>query len=385
MRSTVKPSFGNSTAMNVAIMSRRHQHFWNCSLGWLGWLALTAVTPASAGVGYINHHLPAGYGTVAIQLIVSDYRVGEIFSLAPIGTVLRRLSGRTWESNTNGVNGWSDPSMQLSPAKGYVVRSPEPWTLTFVGEVPQGQLSVLLPRGRSYRASFAPQRGKLSTVLGFPGEPGTKVFTVDNLTGEPILLAEYRVTGWHPTEPDLFVANSIMIESPRTLTWTRQFWVNDPEPPPPPVGFAAHPQSVVAELGSEVVISAPPNVSGLQVQWQHNGVDIPDATAATLTIPAVQREDAGSYWLRMRGAGIEFSEYATVSVVDPYTQLSIQADSQWFRAVVPEFPEGWTPVLEYTLDFQQWETIPNAFANGGVYRAPVFSWLLPRYYRLRLE
>jgi hypothetical protein len=36
----------------------------------------------------------------------------------------------------------------------------------------------------------------------------------------------------------------------------------------------------------------------IQLQWQHNGVNIPNATASSLTLASLQASEAGSYtWL----------------------------------------------------------------------------------------
>jgi hypothetical protein len=49
-------------------------------------------------------------------------------------------------------------------------------TLTFVGEVLQGQLVNTLPVGNSVRASIVPQAGMISSDLGVPGEDGDGAF-----------------------------------------------------------------------------------------------------------------------------------------------------------------------------------------------------------------
>ena len=53
-------------------------------------------------------------------------------------------------------------------------------TVTFVGEVPQGDLSNALPKGFSIRSSQVPQEGKLSGDLGFPTDEGLTVYQFSN-------------------------------------------------------------------------------------------------------------------------------------------------------------------------------------------------------------
>lgn len=333
----------------------------------------------------MNHHLPAGWGTFCLQLNTYDFRVGSVLEFAPEGTELRRFTGRTWITNVKGVSGWSDPDMQLSLAEGYAVRCRQPTVLTTVGEFPEGNLKVMVPRGRHWRGSLAPQAGLLSSVLLFPAVPGLRVFTATGLASEPelALLAEYREQGWHPSEPVLSAGQALLFESPQTLIWSRQFFLNG-TPQNPPSGFADQPDSSVVSSGEDATFTAVPHIAGLQLQWQHNGVDLPGETNTTLTLTDVQREDAGSYWLRLTYAGFEFSEPARLAVVDPASRLLVQQDAFGFKRLVPEVPAGWTPGLESSVNFSDWQEITNAFANGS-YPLPLFPFEPRRHFRLRLE
>jgi multidrug efflux pump subunit AcrA (membrane-fusion protein) len=74
-------------------------------------------------------------------------------------------------------------ALVINPGDGVFVQNvaTTPLTLTFVGEVPQGNLSTALPKGFSIKANMVPQAIKPDQA-GLPGEPGDKVFRYNKTT-----------------------------------------------------------------------------------------------------------------------------------------------------------------------------------------------------------
>jgi len=108
-------------------------------------------------------------------------------------------------------------------------------TLTFVGEVPQGQLSNPLPKGFSIKSSQVPQDGK-PDALGLPGQGGDKIFRYNKTTksydgytySDLDNIWESNSTGL-PGLPVIPVGESFFLFRAQSAgTWTRNFSVNNP-------------------------------------------------------------------------------------------------------------------------------------------------------------
>jgi hypothetical protein len=88
-----------------------------------------------------------------------------------------------------------------------------------------------------------------------------------------------------------------------------------------PVTIQTQPVSAIATAaGGRATISVSAAGTGtLTYQWQRNGVDIPGATAATLTLPSTQAFHAGSYTCVITGSNgmAATTETATVTVSAP--------------------------------------------------------------------
>jgi hypothetical protein len=119
--------------------------------------------------------------------------------------------------------GWMDPTMTLSPGEGAYVIVPHGvvYTATFVGTVPQGSLSVELPRGLSLISSPVPQAGKLVADLKFPVADGDGIFRWDSASQE-FKAPNYLSFGeWDYGEPLMAVAEGFFLKAASQVTWSR--------------------------------------------------------------------------------------------------------------------------------------------------------------------
>jgi hypothetical protein len=97
----------------------------------------------------------------------------------------------------------------------------------------------------------------------------------------------------------------------------------------PPV-ITAQPQSqtIAGGLSATFNVGASPDLSGFSYQWRRNGIDLPDATNATLTLNGLGRNDAADYSvLVMNPAGAVASAVARLTVLMPPT-ITLQPQSQ---------------------------------------------------------
>src|SRR4051812_15813194 len=134
-------------------------------------------------VGYYDLNIPANkYVLLANQLNTTNNTIGGVLVNSPDGAIFQKfLNGYSAYVYDSLVPGWTpDGNATLNPGEGGFFKSPVATTLTFVGEVLQGNLTNTLPIYKyAVRSSIVPQSGTL-TQLGVPGEDGDVVQTYGN-------------------------------------------------------------------------------------------------------------------------------------------------------------------------------------------------------------
>jgi hypothetical protein len=172
-------------------------------------------------VGYVNVNAPQGFSMIANPLNNGGNKLSELLPSVPLGTSVFKFNSTTsqFESSTF-IAAWI-PDLTLNPGEGAFINLDAPTTLTFVGEVPQGELSNPIPAGFSIRASIVPQKGALDTVLGFPGALGDTVYF---FRGGAYASSTFIGTFVPAAEPN--VGESFFVNKAEPATWTRTFSVN---------------------------------------------------------------------------------------------------------------------------------------------------------------
>lgn len=194
-------------------------------------------------VGYVNVSVPLAaapkvltYAMLSNPLNGTNNNINTILPSVPDGSqVFRFTTGAGFnilETYYLGV-GWDPGTTELPPGEGFMmvldnVVSPNPTTVTFVGEVPQGNLTNAVPTGYSVKSSIVPQAGSLSAVLGFDPPSDTQVFKW-NIAAQtyPIIYTYFGGGLWDPSEPTVEVAEGFFILNPGSgFQWGRSFTVN---------------------------------------------------------------------------------------------------------------------------------------------------------------
>jgi hypothetical protein len=191
-------------------------------------------------VGYINVTVPAnGLALVANQLNTGEgatmNRIPDVFTAPRDGMIVYKYtsgSGFSINSATDVGDGfeWDNPNQTLSPGEGAFVQNPEntPMTITFVGEVPQGNLSTPIAVGLNLVSSQVPQAGELTPAgLGFPAADGDLVYKYDEGTQAYEPVYEFLVDAWDGRVPSVEVGEAFFVNKAAATTWTREFSVND--------------------------------------------------------------------------------------------------------------------------------------------------------------
>jgi hypothetical protein len=110
----------------------------------------------------------------------------------------------------------------IAPGTGYFLRVAGASTITYVGEVPQGTLTIPLVAGFNVVGSKVPQAGKLQADLGYVPANGDLVYTYAS-TGYTVFQYDDE---WLPSEPVLRVGEGIWVRKAAAGEWTRTFSVN---------------------------------------------------------------------------------------------------------------------------------------------------------------
>ena len=202
-------------------------------LGVASIVAAVAQTPVYSvnAVGYINVTIPKGFSMIANQLNATDSSVKALFTAVPGGTTIYKFdnakNGFVINQYDPDFQEWQDPAMTLKPGEGCFVNNPSanPFTVTFVGEVPQGDVGMSIPAGYSIISSNVPQSGTLGS-LGYTPAASDQVYKFDNATGYKISTFDPDFQSWDPSEPSVNVGESFFILKKAAGTWTRTFSVN---------------------------------------------------------------------------------------------------------------------------------------------------------------
>jgi len=142
-------------------------------------------------VGYINVTCPPGFSIIADHLYangnltpqyISPLLDSQLLDGAHNGVELFKFVSGSYASFTvNSSAAWSTPTVTtttFNPGEAAFLYNPFSTniTLTFVGTVPQGNLTNSMVQGFNLVSSIVPQSGAIDTVLGLTPAVGDEVF-----------------------------------------------------------------------------------------------------------------------------------------------------------------------------------------------------------------
>jgi hypothetical protein len=202
-------------------------------------------------VGYVNKTFAnAGFYIVANPLKAGGNTISEVIPTAPDATAIFRFtSAGGFADSISYVEGagWFTPTGPstdvLAPGEAFFIyidpSATLPVTMTFVGEVPQGDLTnpVSIPAGKfALIASQVPIKAGLGeAIMGFPAADADTVYFFDGATqGYKEAYSYVDGAGWYQgaaqSDPSPDVGEGFFLyadtSAPATRTWTRTFNVN---------------------------------------------------------------------------------------------------------------------------------------------------------------
>lgn len=180
-------------------------------------------------IGYAAVTLPPGFSMIANPLEAPNNTVSALFQGWPDGTTLNKFDTRIFRLTDNEVRDgkWLHASDELLPGHGAIFFNPtsEYKSLSFVGEVMQGNLSIPIPSGFSVRSSIVPQPGHLLDDLQFPISEGDVIHIFDR-DHQKYVLHPYENGKWKAGQPVLNVGESFWVAKTAAGNWSRSLVLN---------------------------------------------------------------------------------------------------------------------------------------------------------------
>jgi len=188
-------------------------------------------------VGYVNTTIVPRFNLVSNPLNNTEANgnsIKSLFASLPFGTQIYRFNGTGFDIATKDdlVGDYDPPAVAnatVTPGQGVFVlnNGTQNQTVTFVGEVPQGSLTVNIPAGFSIVSSPVPQAGNIQTDLGYTPAGGDQLYFWDEPTQRySIHTWDAEFVSWDVNPPALGVGEAIFIRKNAPGTWTRTFNVN---------------------------------------------------------------------------------------------------------------------------------------------------------------
>lgn len=183
-------------------------------------------------VGYYNVTVPAGkFGMIANQFNTADTKLATLIPSAPPNSIFYKYvtgSGYSLYTFDEFDLKWTpNGDATLNPGEGglFFNAGTTPLTMTFVGEVPQGNLTNTVPTGYAVRSSIVPQAGKITTDLGLTGVPNEILYQYVAGSGYTLYTFDEFDLKWTPSEPTIGVGEAFLIFNPAGNNWVRNFTV----------------------------------------------------------------------------------------------------------------------------------------------------------------
>lgn len=184
--------------------------------------AVNKAAPPSAS-GYISLEIGPGFQLVADPLRGQDNTVAHLFPQPTEGTELYKLVNGVFTTNTFSSGVWTQPDETLAVGDGALVFNPsaETNTVTFVGEILQGDLTNTIPAGLSLKSSLIPKGAPITSGLGL------KLSAFDNLyqwkSNRFEVFTFLPNGGWFPSKPKIKVGEAFFIRASQETNWVIKF------------------------------------------------------------------------------------------------------------------------------------------------------------------
>jgi len=192
-----------------------------------GFTAATAQSVYSVNaVGYVNVGLLQGFNLISNPLNTTNNSLESLFPSVPDFTTFYKWdeNAQTFSQIATYFFGWDHPEYVLNPGEGAFLEVPSPVTITFVGEVLQGNLTNQIPSNFSIKSSKVPQSGLITTDLGLVANDFDTLYRW-NPAAQGYTSIHTYFFGWD-SEPTIAVGEAFFFQTTTANSWNRTFSVN---------------------------------------------------------------------------------------------------------------------------------------------------------------
>lgn len=179
---------------------------------------------SSNALGYAAVTLPPGFSMIANPFESGRAAVEDFFKGWPDGTSLNRFDTLLFKLAENVLKGgkWSNPGERLRPGEGAIFFNPtsDYKSVSFSGEVLEGNISIPIPSGFSMRSSMVPQPGSLVEDLAFPIAEGDVIHLFDR-DRQQYVLYPFQGGKWSSGVPVLSVGEAFWVAKTEPGNWTK--------------------------------------------------------------------------------------------------------------------------------------------------------------------
>ncbi|MBI2927289.1 MAG: hypothetical protein HYY24_16465 [Verrucomicrobia bacterium] len=185
-------------------------------------------------VGYVSLSLKKGFNMITNPLNNGSNKLTEILPDGPVGAEIYTFTNGKFDADIptfiEGL-GWFPDTATLKPGQGAFIRLTADAAPIFVGEVPQGDVSMPLNAGFNLIASVVPIEAALDSTgnagMNFPGQAGDEYYGFENGVGyKSEIPTIIEGLGWFPSAPTPKVGEAFFLRTGTARTWTRSFSVN---------------------------------------------------------------------------------------------------------------------------------------------------------------
>jgi hypothetical protein len=186
-------------------------------------------------VGYVNTVVKPGFNLISNPLKAADNTIATLFKGVPADTAVYKYGATgftiaTYDGDVGAFAPAAAAAATVVPGEGVFVKNPTttPFTITFVGEVSQGNLSHSVPKGLSIQSSEVPIAGT-AAALGLVGGADDQIYQFDSTAQNYKIYAfDGDLNAWSPALATVNVGEAFFYKSTTGGTWTKQFSVNTP-------------------------------------------------------------------------------------------------------------------------------------------------------------
>ena len=201
------------------------------ALGLVGVAGVSAQSVYSVNaVGYVNRNFGTNFNLMSNPLNGTNNNLSTILPILPDGAQILTWNAALQSFNDANVYfegfGWV-PDAPLPPGQGAFLFMPSAATVTFVGDVPQGNLTNSIPSNFSLISHIVPQSIGVEAA-GLPSQDGDQILFWNQPAQQ---FADANVYfggfGWVPSDPAPQVGEAFFYFNTSTLRqWGRTFTVN---------------------------------------------------------------------------------------------------------------------------------------------------------------